>query len=98
MDLVEGQSKKFGPPDAVVHRTNMSIYVTVRRTFALEGQISVEFDYSNQKNVIKPMIRVQFPALNKTVVQAAAFQHLVSELVTLATTLQVQIDELEITP
>jgi len=76
-----------------------SVYMNVRRAFSIEGSIEVSFKFGPKKNgglTFKPEVSTNFPACNKDVVRAAAFMGIVNELVPLAASLQVQLDEFEI--
>jgi hypothetical protein len=71
-------------------------YLTVRRSFAIEGSINISFSWSAVRKGFAPTVNVNFPACNKDVMQAAAFAGLVNELVPLAASLQVELDALKI--
>lgn len=76
-----------------------TVYLTVQRSFAVEGSINVSFAFTpkGKSMTLKPNVSVNFPACNKDIVRAAAFMHIVNELVPLAASLQAQLDEFEIT-
>lgn len=86
--------------NAMIDANDSSVYLNARRTFAVEGMISVMFEPVAKKSgtfTYKPKVNVNFPACNKDVVRATAFMALVNELVPVAATLQAQLDEFEIT-
>lgn len=85
--------------NARVDRTMNSLYMQVYRSFAVEGTIALSFRPEVQpkgQSFWRPVVTVNFPACNKGIVEAAAFLHLVSELVPLAASLQSQLDEFEV--
>jgi hypothetical protein len=88
--------------NAVVEANTSSAYLTSRRTFAVEGTVSVMFEVcppakKSDPFGYKPKVSVNFPACNKDALKGAAFMFLVNELVPLAVSLQTQLDEFEIT-
>jgi hypothetical protein len=87
--------------NAVIEANTSSAYLTVRRTFAVEGTVSVMFEVCPPAKkggtfTYKPKVSVNFPACNKDALKGAAFMFLVNELVPLAVSLQTQLDEFEI--
>lgn len=79
-----------------VSKGTTTAYLTVRRTFAVEGSINISFSWSASRKGFVPDVNVNFPACNKGIVLATAFAGLVNELVPLAASLQVQLDALKI--
>ena len=74
------------------------LIVHVRRTFSIEGSISVSFRLVRDEHrglLPQPVVTANFPACNKGVVELAAFQALVNEIVPLAASIQAQLDEFE---
>jgi hypothetical protein len=101
-DVIEFASRELEAArirNARVDRTLSSLYMQVCRSFAVEGTIALSFRPEVQtkgSSLWRPVVTVNFPACNKGIVEAAAFLHLVSELVPLAASLQAQLDEFEV--
>jgi len=77
-------------------RSDSAVYMNVRRAFSIDGTITVDFEVQPGKGsevLFKPRVSVNFPACNKDVIRAAAFMHLVNELVLLSASLQAQLDD-----
>lgn len=82
------------PPS--ISATTESLHFDVRRCFAIEASLSVDFKFDRAGNKMVPKVQVNFPACNKDVVTATAFLGLVQEIVLFAASLQAQLDEFEI--
>ena len=96
------QMKAAGIRNASVDVAKMSVYLNVRRTFGIEGSVSVTFEVVQRQigkeNVGRfvPYVRINLPARNGRVVEMMAFMHLTQELTMFAVSLQAQLDEFEI--
>lgn len=73
-----------------------SIRLQVRRAFGVEGDLNIEFERLQPEQppaLWRVRVTVNFPAMNKGVVEATAFLALAQEMVLLAAVLQAQGNE-----
>ena len=102
IEFAAEQMTAAGIRNASVDVAKTGTHLIVRRTFGVEGAVSVTFGLSHQhvgKERIErlvPYVRVNVPARDGRVVEMVAFMHMVQELTLFAASLQVQLDEFEI--
>lgn len=101
LDFATNELRAANIRGAHIDQASSSVYLNVRRAFAIEGTLDVSLDVVASGKAKDPVtfvarVSVNFPACNKSALEAAAFMHLVNELTPLCVMLQVQLNQFQI--